>query len=474
MWAIGLVGVALVVIYFSHLIIKWKNPKIDGVLPPGSMGWPLIGETLQFIAPGRSLDLHPFVKKRMQKYGPIFKTSLVGRPIIVSTDNEINKYILQHEGTLVELWYLDSFAKFFALEGETSLNVIGKVHRYIRSITLNHFGVESLKESLLPKIEDMLHTNLSKWATQGPVDIKHVISVMVFNFTASKILGYDAENSKEKLSDNYTRMMNNFISLPLNIPGTSFHQCMQDREKMLKMLKDTLMERLNDPSKRRGDFLDQAIDDMETEKFLTVDSITHLLFGILFASFESISTILTLTFKFLSENTRVVEELAAEHDAIVRKRENPNSRLTWEEYKSMTFTQMVVNETLRISNNLPGLFRKALKDFQVKGYTVPAGWTILLVTPAAQLNPETFKDPVAFNPWRWKDLDQVTISKNFMPFGGGIRQCAGAEYSKLVSSTFLHVLVTRFRFTKVKGGDVSRTPIISFGDGIQIKFTAKN
>jgi hypothetical protein len=30
------------------------------------------------------------------------------------------------------------------------------------------------------------------------------------------------------------------------------------------------------------------------------------------------------------------------------------------------------------------------------------------------------------------------------------------------------------RFTKVKGGDVSRTPIISFGDGIQIKFTAKN
>ncbi|KAJ6345495.1 hypothetical protein OIU78_008200 [Salix suchowensis] len=423
MWAVGLVAVALVVIYYSHLIMKWKNPKIDGVLPPGSMGWPLIGETLQFIAPGRSLDLHPFVKKRMQKYGPIFKTSLVGRPIIVSTDNEINKYIFQHEGTLVELWYLDSFAKFFALEGET-------------------------RESLLPKIEDLIHTNLSKWATQGPVDIKQVISVMVFNFTATKIFGYDAENSKEKLSDNYTRMMNNFISLPLNIPGTSFHQCMQDREKMLKMLKDTLMERLNDPSKRRGDFLDQAIDDMETEKFLTVDFIPQLLFGILFASFESISTILTLTFKFLSENTRVVEELAAEHDAIVRKRENPNSRLTWEEYKSMTFTQT--------------------------GYTVPAGWAVMLATPAAQLNPETFKDPVTFNPWRWKDLDQVTISKNFMPFGGGTRQCAGAEYSKLVLSTFLHILVTRFRFTKVKGGDVSRTPIISFGDGIHIKFTAKN
>uniref|UniRef100_A0A6N2LQ22 Uncharacterized protein n=1 Tax=Salix viminalis TaxID=40686 RepID=A0A6N2LQ22_SALVM len=140
----------------DHLIIKWKNPKVDGVLPPGSMGWPLIGETLQLIAPGRSLDLHPFVKKRMQKY------IVWELPVIVSTDNEINKYIFQHEGTLVELWYLDSFAKFFALEGETRVNAIGRVHRYMRGITLNHFGVESLKESLLPKIEDLLHANLSK------------------------------------------------------------------------------------------------------------------------------------------------------------------------------------------------------------------------------------------------------------------------------------------------------------------------
>ncbi|KAJ6385352.1 hypothetical protein OIU77_028512 [Salix suchowensis] len=325
------------------------------------MGWPLIGESLQFIAPGRSLDLHPFIKKRMQK-----------------------------------------------------------VHRYIRSITLNHFGVESLKESLLPKIEEMLHTNLSKWATQGPVDIKHVISVE--EYASITCLSID--------------------------PGP--------REDVENFKGHTDGETPRSTSKRRGDFLDQAIDDMETEKFLTVDSITQLLFGILFANFESMSTILTLN-------------IQAEHDAIVRKRENPNSRLTWEEYKSMTFTQMVVNESLRISNNVPG-------------YTVPAGWAILLVTPAAQLNPETFKDPTTFNPWRWKHIlfdsyrtfDQVTISKNFMPFGGGTRQCAGAEYSKLVLSTFLHILVTRFRFTKVKGGDVSRTPIISFGDGIQIKFTAKN
>ncbi|CAK7330765.1 unnamed protein product [Dovyalis caffra] len=60
--------VALTNVFSSGAITQNTNPKMEGVLPPGSMGWPLIGETLQFIIPGRSLDLHPFVKKRMQKY----------------------------------------------------------------------------------------------------------------------------------------------------------------------------------------------------------------------------------------------------------------------------------------------------------------------------------------------------------------------------------------------------------------------
>ncbi|KAJ6777513.1 CYTOCHROME P450 26 [Salix koriyanagi] len=430
------------------------------------MGWPLIGETLQFISPGRSLDIHPFVKKRMQKYGPIFKTSLLGKPTIISTDNEVNRYILQHEGTLVELWYLDSFAKFFALEGENRVSAIGEVHRYTRSIALKHFGAESLRESLLPKIENMISTNLAKWATQGPVDMKQAIAVMVFNFTAKEIVfGYDAENSKEKLSENYTRIADSFLSFPLKIPGTIFYKCMQDHKKMKKILQDTLIERLNDASKRRGDFLDQAIDDLERKKFLNVDFIPQLIFGILFASYESISSTLTLAIKFLSENPQVLEKLTAEHETILKKRENS---------KLQPCMGGVVNETLRISNPSPGIIRRALKDFQVKGYTIPSGWTVLLATPAVQLNPETFKDPLTFDPCRWKDLDQVTISKNFIPFGGGTRHCAGAEFSKLIISTFLHVLVTKYRFTKVKGGCVSRNPIISFGDGIHIKFTAKD
>lgn len=36
------------------------------------------------------------------------------------------------------------------------------------------------------------------------------------------------------------------------------------------------------------------------------------------------------------------------------------------------------------------------------GYTIPQGWTVMVATSAQQLNPNTYKDPLAFNPDRWK------------------------------------------------------------------------
>ena len=37
-------------------------------------------------------------------------------------------------------------------------------------------------------------------------------------------------------------------------------------------------------------------------------------------------------------------------------------------------------------------------------FTIPAGWSVMLVTSAKQLNPDTFENPLEFNPWRWKVL----------------------------------------------------------------------
>ncbi|KAL4343280.1 hypothetical protein AHAS_Ahas11G0062600 [Arachis hypogaea] len=131
--------------------------------------------------------------------------------------------------------------------------------------------------------------------------------------------------------------------------------------------------------------------------------------------------------------------------------------------------EAVLNETLRFSTLLPGLLRIALKDIHFNEYVIPANWIILIFTPSLHMNSEIYKDPLTFNPWRWKELDSLTVSKNFKPFGGGLAQCPGAELSRAFIATFLHVLVTKYRWTKIKGGNVVRNPILGFKDEFHIK-----
>ncbi|KAM7277237.1 hypothetical protein ACFE04_019103 [Oxalis oulophora] len=165
-----------------------------------------------------------------------------------------------------------------------------------------------------------------------------------------------------------------------------------------------------------------------------------------------------------------------EHEDILKSRAgiSDSSSLSWAEYKSLTFTDQVINEILRINNHMPGVLRRALTDIQVEGgYIIPAGWTIVLVTPALHLNPDSFNDPLMFNPWRWKDLDPQFVHKHFMPFGLGRRQCAGADFTRVLLTAFLHVLVTKYSWKMVKEGVIFRDPVLNLGHDFYINFSHK-
>ncbi|KAL6847161.1 hypothetical protein ACP4OV_023014 [Aristida adscensionis] len=93
-----LMAMTLVTCLFFHLLLKWKNyryQRCGDVLPPGSMGVPLLGEMLQYFTQSSSHELHPFFKRRLERYSPIFRTSLFGQNIIGSLDPELNNYVFQ-------------------------------------------------------------------------------------------------------------------------------------------------------------------------------------------------------------------------------------------------------------------------------------------------------------------------------------------------------------------------------------------
>jgi cytochrome P450 len=238
-----------------------------------------------------------------------------------------------------------------------------------------------------------------------------------------------------------------------------------------KTLTDLLKERLSAPGEKYNDLIDQIIEELQSENpVIDVNFAVDVLSALLFASFATLSSTLSVGFKFLTDNPKVVKELKEEHTTILNKRGSLNSGFTWEEYKSLMFTSQVVHEITRISNVAPGIFRKTLADVKVKGYTIPAGWLVMISPMAVDLNPTLFEDPLEFNPWRWTDkTKQSELLRNYMPFGGGIRLCLGAEFSKLFIALFIHVLVTEYRWKEIKGGDVLRISEVIFPQGYHIQ-----
>lgn len=112
----------------------------------------------------------------LYRYGPVFKTSLVGRPIVISTDPELNHFVFQQEGRLFQSWYPDTFKEIFGKENVGELH--GSMYKCLKTLILRLLGPENLKEVMLQDMEKLAHERLREWSRQSAIDFKDQISAV--------------------------------------------------------------------------------------------------------------------------------------------------------------------------------------------------------------------------------------------------------------------------------------------------------
>ncbi|XP_066335805.1 cytochrome P450 87A3-like [Miscanthus floridulus] len=471
------VSVTLALGVGAILVLRWRNggrTSHDTRLPPGSRGLPFLGETLHYLAASSTLGLlPPFFQKRLERYGPIFRTSLVGEDLIVSLDAELNAHILKQEERGFQIWYPPSFMRVFGADNITAK--IGVLHRHMRTLVLRLFGHQSIRSVLLRDVQRSAHDELRSWLGRRDVEVRTAISRMIFGVTAKKLISHDDAASGGRLWECFHDWTSGLLSFPVPIPGTTFYKCMQGRKNVMKMLKQQLVERRNAADRETVDFYDLVIDELnKPHPIMDESTALDLLFAMLFASHETTSMVLTVILKYLTDNPKALQELTEEHEKILERRVDPDSDITWEEYKSMKFTSHVIHESLRLANIALVMFRKADQDVHINGYTIPKGSKIMICPLASHLNMKVYEDPSVFNPWRWKDIPEpVGASKDFMAFGGGLRLCAGADFSKMQMAMFLHYLVTNYRWKTISGGTIVFYPGLQFPDGFHVQLLPK-
>lgn len=106
------------------------------------------------------------------------------------------------------------------------------------------------------------------------------------------------------------------------------------------------------------------------------------------------------------------------------------------------YLEAVVKEVLRVRPVLSIAARRVEAPFDVGGLTLPPGVHVAPCIYLAHRRPQAWPDPTAFRPERF--LDGAPEPYSYLPFGGGVRRCAGAAFATLEMKEVLRAVAARF------------------------------
>ncbi|KAK8308801.1 hypothetical protein V6Z11_D02G084600 [Gossypium hirsutum] len=428
---------------------------------PGSMGWPIIGESLSFLSDFSSPSgIFSFMNKRQQRYGKVFKSFVLGRYTVFMTGREASKILLTGKDGMVSL---NLFYTGQQVLGPNSLlQTNGEAHKRLRRLIAEPLSIDGLKK-YFHFINTQAIETLDQW-TGKRVLVLEEASSFTLKVIGNMIMSLEPSGEEqERFRANFKIISSSFASMPFKIPGTAFHRGIKARDSMYAMIDSIIAKRRNGEVIQQ-DFLESLIIkhskgtntiDNEDNK-LTDQQMKDNILTLLVAGHDTTTAALTWLVKFLGENPAVLEQLREEHLQIQANRKD-GTNLTWSEVNNMPYTNKVISETLRRATILPWYSRKAAQDFEIDGYNIKKGWSINLDVVSIHHDPETFPDPEKFDPSRF-DAPLKTFS--YLGFGSGPRMCPGMNLAKLEICIFIHHLVCKYKWRALEKDDFVQPTLV--------------
>ncbi|KAI8579668.1 hypothetical protein K450DRAFT_240945 [Umbelopsis ramanniana AG] len=187
---------------------------------------------------------------------------------------------------------------------------------------------------------------------------------------------------------------------------------------------------------------------------LTDEELRSELVLFFFAGHDTTANSLASTLYFLAANTAIQDKARQEtlellgdepHDA------SPNN----EQLKNMHYLTRVIKESARMSPPASAtIHRRAAQDTEISGLFIPKETLIVVDIIANHYNPAYWKNPNVFDPDRFLEggeADQQSPFSSYMPFGGGVRQCIGMNFSLAEQRVALSAILKKYELSIPEG-----------------------
>ncbi|KAI5062128.1 hypothetical protein GOP47_0022667 [Adiantum capillus-veneris] len=428
--------------YYEPPLKPWQAP-----LPPGNLGLPFLGNMPRFFLAFKSGNPQSFIGSYIRKYKKrgLYKAFMFGQPTILATSPEVCKTVLMGEEQFVSGWP----ASTVALMGRKAFTSLAPhEHKRLRKLTAATLNGPPALHKFMPTLQFYITQALSNWAsTPHPIALLTELRKVTFQIIADIFMACKPGERCDAVERQYRKLNLGVRAMPINFPGTAYHTALKSRKNLVALLQEVLDERRSlmqkEGSHRWDDTLEALIlarDDVG--KALTDEEIIDVLLMYLNAGHESSAHTIMWILIHLQKHPRVLEKIKKEH-AEIRKSNGGIKSLSFEDFRKMRYTSHVIDETLRIINISPMVFRKSVRDVEINGYTIPKDWHVQTWMRQVHLDPEVYSDPFAFNPDRWENI--LLKQGAFIPFGAGVHMCPGNDFAKLEMAVFLHYATLDYR-----------------------------
>jgi cytochrome P450 len=178
---------------------------------------------------------------------------------------------------------------------------------------------------------------------------------------------------------------------------------------------------------------------------------------IFLAGHETTANALAWTWYLLSQSPDAERKLHEEVDRVLRGR-TP----TVADLPSLTYVEQVLTEAMRLYPPAWIIGRRALEDYAIDEYLIPAR-SILVASPyLIQRNRRHYDQPEAFIPERWTPEFKAALPPfAYFPFGGGARRCIGESFAWMELMLVVSALAQRWRLELVPGHPVVPQPVVT-------------
>ncbi|WJX64681.1 hypothetical protein P8452_49430 [Trifolium repens] len=456
------------------ILFLLKRTKSSKRVPPGSLGIPIIGQSLGLLRAMRANTAEKWIEDRINKYGPISKLSLFGKPTVLIHGQAANKFIFANGGDSIVNQQTQSVKMI--LGDRNLLELSGKDHSRVRGALVSFLKPESLKQYVC-KIDEEVRSHIQMhWEGKHHVKVLPLMKTLTFNIICSLLFGLESGKQRDQFMNPFQAMMKGMLSIPINAPFTRYNRSLKATARIQDMLKEIVHQKKVEQEKYgvnpRQDLISCLLNMVEDDKqVLTEKEIIHNAVLVMVAGHDTSSVLITFIIRLLANEPAICATVLKEQEEIA-KGKLLGEPLTWEDLSKMKYTWRVAMETLRRFPPIFGGFRKAATDIEYGGYIIPKGWQIFWVTSMTHMDNNIFPEPSKFDPSRFEN-QASTPPYCFVPFGGGARICPGYEFARVEILVAIHYLVTKFSWKRLSDNSFSRDPMPTPTRGLLIELCSR-